>query len=275
MLRRSSPHVHTQFCDARNTAEEMVTSALSRGFVSLGFSGHAKQDFHTFYTMDEERESAYLSEIHALRERFDGKIRIWLGMERDFYAYASREPYDYVIGSIHYVPCPDGSRFPVDASLSDVREAIRRHYKGDVLTFIKAYYTLLGTYIREFRPDIIGHFDLPAKNNQHCELYDREEPLFFKAASEAMEEAITGCRLMEVNTGGMARYGAKIPYPEMKLLKYWKALGGEVILSSDCHRAESINAGYEEAFFFIKAAGYRKAAILGQQKNLIEWVEFT
>ena len=253
----------------------MVFSALSRGFVSLGFSGHAKQDFDTFYTMDEVREAAYLSEIRGLREQFDGKIRIWLGMERDMYSYASREPYDYVIGSVHYVPCPDGSRFPVDAPLDDVRKSIRRHYGADSSAFIKAYYALLGRYAREYKPDIIGHFDLPAKNNRHGELYNAEEPLMIKAAAEAMEEAITGCRLMEVNTGGMARYGADTPYPALKLLKYWRVLGGEVILSSDCHRSESINAGYEEAFLHIKAAGYKKAAILGRQKALFEWVEFT
>jgi histidinol-phosphatase (PHP family) len=274
LLRLSSPHVHTQFCDAKSTAEEMVLSALSRGFVSLGFSGHAKQDFDTYYVMDKAKEVAYLREVRSLRERFNGRIRIWLGMERDYFSNASREPYDYVIGSVHYLPCPDGSRFPVDAPLEAVRYAIRQHFNGDTLKFVKGYYSILGNYARDYQPDIIGHFDLPAKNNRQGELYDREGLLFFKAAAEAMEEAVTGCRLMEVNTGGMARYGASIPYPKLKLLKYWKALGGEIILSSDCHRAEDINAGYEEAYQVIRAAGYKKAAILGRHKTLFEWVEF-
>ena len=35
-----SYHVHTQFCDGRSTAEEMVLSAIENGFDSLGFSSH-------------------------------------------------------------------------------------------------------------------------------------------------------------------------------------------------------------------------------------------
>ena len=34
MNTRSSAHVHTNFCDGRAPAEEMVRSALERGFVS-------------------------------------------------------------------------------------------------------------------------------------------------------------------------------------------------------------------------------------------------
>ncbi len=33
-------HTHTVFCDGRNTPEEVVLSAIEKGFSAIGFSGH-------------------------------------------------------------------------------------------------------------------------------------------------------------------------------------------------------------------------------------------
>ena len=272
MFKLSSPHVHTQFCDGRNTAEEMALAALDRGFISLGFSSHAKSLYEAS-SLNDAREAAYIKEIGRLREKFAGRLRIWRGVERDCLSYAQREPFEYVIGSVHFLPCPGGVKLPVDAGKDIVREGVLLYYAGDGIRFAKAYYTLLGNYIREYKPDIIGHFDLISKNNQQGELYDPENSQYIKAATEAMEEAILGCRLLEVNTGAMARYGAPFPYPSLPLLEYWKALGGEVILSSDCHRAEWLDFGYPCAEEHIRRAGYKKAAILGRQDSLFEWCD--
>lgn len=274
MIHLSSPHVHTQFCDGKSTAEKMVLSALEKGFVSLGFTSHAKQDFDHFYSMDEEREALYLAEIRRLQKAYGSKIRIWLGMERDVLSYADRAAYDYVLGSVHYLDCPDGSRLPVDAPPQMVKEGIDKFFGGDGLAFTKAYYERLGQYIRSYKPDIIGHFDLPMKNNQQGELFDADSPAYMLAAADAMEEAVTGCSMLEINTGAIARYGVTQPYPGLKLLAYWKKLGGEVILSSDCHFAPDLDAGYAQGAAHIRQAGYKKAAFLGRQKDLFEWQEW-
>ena len=38
-------HTHTTFCDGKSTVEEIVLSALAKGFDAIGFSGHG---FTTF-----------------------------------------------------------------------------------------------------------------------------------------------------------------------------------------------------------------------------------
>ncbi len=267
----SSPHNHTPWCDGKSTAEEMVLSAIRHGFVSLGFSGHAKQDFDTFYAMTEEKEAAYIQEIKALQIKYKDQIRIWLGMERDLFSFADRAPFEYVLGSVHYLPLPDGKMVPVDGPMDMVQEAIMDHFEGDSLRYAKTYYAMLGAYIKEYQPDIIGHFDLLMKNNRQQELIDPENPQYIKAATDAMDEAITGCNLLEINTGGMARHGAPDPYPMPGLLRYWRQIGGEVILAADCHQAEQIAFGYEAASQLIREAGYKKAAFLGRQDVLFEW----
>ncbi len=273
MLALSSAHNHTTFCDGKSTAEEMVLSALSRGFVSLGFSGHAKQDFDHFYAMDEETEAAYIRQIRQLQSKYAGQIRLWLGMERDLYSNADRSPFDYVIGSVHYVPLSGGKRVPVDGPMDMVAEAVRSFFGGSGIAYAQAYYKLLGEYIRVYRPDIIGHFDLLIKNSLRGELFDPESPAYIKAATDAMDEALEGCGMMEVNTGGMARYGATVPFPSESLLRYWREIGGQVILAGDCHEASLIAYGFEKAEEMIRRAGYQKAAIMGRHQDLFDWVE--
>ena len=50
-------HTHTTFCDGSHSAEEMVLSAIEKGFTALGFSGHS-QVKNSFWSMTEEKESA-------------------------------------------------------------------------------------------------------------------------------------------------------------------------------------------------------------------------
>ena len=269
---RSSPHVHTQFCDGRSTAEEMVQAALAKGFVSLGFSSHAKQDFDLKYAMDEAREAAYIQEIRRLKAAYQDRMTIWLGMEQDLFSTARREDFEYVIASVHYMEMPDGSRLAVDSSLMQLERIVREAFDGDPYLLVEAYYSLLGAFVRDSRPDIIGHFDLLTKYNRGTHPFDESHPRYVTAAMAALEEAITGCRLMEVNVGALARTGVKGPYPSLAILTAWRDLGGEVILSSDCHEARYLDSAYEAGLVLMAAAGYKKAAILGRHEALFETV---
>ena len=38
-------HTHTNYCDGKNTAEEIVKKAIELGLSELGFSGHSYTDF--------------------------------------------------------------------------------------------------------------------------------------------------------------------------------------------------------------------------------------
>ena len=40
-MRKVNLHTHTLFCDGRDTPEDMVLSAIEKGFSVLGFSGHS------------------------------------------------------------------------------------------------------------------------------------------------------------------------------------------------------------------------------------------
>jgi histidinol-phosphatase (PHP family) len=251
--------------------EEMVETAISRGFVSLGFSSHARQDFDLRYGMAQDREAAYIAEVHSLQLKYKGRIRLWLGIERDYFSTADGTLYDYVIGSVHYVG-HDGCKVVVDGSAAQLREDITYRYAGDGAAFAMDYYRLLGHYISRYKPAIIGHFDLVMKNNRRHELFDPQNAKVLRAAYDALSDCFKGCRLMEVNTGAMARSGAEVPYPAIGLLRHWRDMGGQVILSSDCHFAPQIDANYTEGLRLMREAGYHEMQILGRYDVLFETV---
>ena len=83
--------------------------ALSEGFTSYGFSSHAPLPFSTAWTMEWDIMDGYLSEFHRLKEKYAGRIELYIGLEIDYLNEASnpsiarfRElPLDYRIGSVH------------------------------------------------------------------------------------------------------------------------------------------------------------------------------
>ena len=70
----SNAHTHTNFCDGKNTAEEMVLGAIQKGFTSLGFSGHSYLSFDSGWTMSEEGTQAYCQEINRLKQAYNPKF---------------------------------------------------------------------------------------------------------------------------------------------------------------------------------------------------------
>ncbi len=267
----SSPHVHTPYCDGRSSAEEMVRAALARGFVSLGFSSHAKQRFDPEYSMSESAEKRYKREVRALAKRHAGRIKIWLGMERDAFSYADREGYDYVLASSHYMAC-EGRYFAVDSTPENLERCLRARFQGDGLALARAYYEQFAAYVEMEKPEIIGHFDLIRKLNGGNRYFDEASADYLRAATDAMERMRAVCPLMEVNTGAIARSHAAKPYPALPLLREWRRLGGEVIVSSDCHDARDIACWYDECPEYLRAAGYTRALRLGAGEALLESV---
>ena len=123
-MMKSNLHTHTTWCDGKNTAEEMVLSAIESGFDVLGFSGHSYTSFDESYCMSRENTEIYRQEIRRLADVYRDRIRIFCGIEQDLFAdnpVAIRQAacgapapdeatvpgntaaYDYAIGSVHAV----------------------------------------------------------------------------------------------------------------------------------------------------------------------------
>ena len=77
-------HSHSLYCDGRAGMEDFVRFALSEGFTSYGFSSHAPLPFSTAWTMEWDIMDDYLSEFHRLKEKYAGRIELYIGLEIDY-----------------------------------------------------------------------------------------------------------------------------------------------------------------------------------------------
>lgn len=240
----------------------MARVAWEKGFKSLGFSEHGRQAFDLKYCLDDARREQYVAEVKRLRDQYAGRMKIWLGIERDLYSTERRADYDYVIGSVHYL-MRDGDYTAVDGDPVQLKACLQGWYAGDGLALATDYFERLADYVCEYRPDIVGHFDLVRKWNRDGSLFDQNHARYRCAAGQALERMASVGALLEINTGAMARGYQDTPYPERWQLECWRAQGGGIIISSDCHLAQQLDYGFDEAKALARSAGYRSVYALG------------
>lgn len=159
-------HVHTIFSDGKNTPEEVVLESIARKMEVLGFSDHSYTAFDERWCMKKGDIPLYRACIAELRARYADRIKIFCGIEQDFYSEEPTEGFDYVIGSVHYLRAGE-ELIPVDESPEILRAAAEKHFGGDIYALIEEYYRTVAKVVQKTGADIIGHFDLITKFNDN------------------------------------------------------------------------------------------------------------
>lgn len=251
-------HTHTTFCDGKNTPEEIVLFAIDRGYSSIGFSGHGYTPFDLRYCMKDTE--GYISAINSLKSKYKNKIQIYLGIEEDAFAPVKKEAFDYRIGSSHYF-CVDEKYYPIDSNVDYFKKCIEV-FDNDILKLSEAYYSTFLNYIRTYKPDIIGHFDVITKfDESDLDMFLKNEK-YIKISEKYMIEFLKSDIIFEVNTGAIARGYRKNPYPNDNLLYLIKKNDGKLMLSSDSHSIETIDFYFEETKKKLKDIGFSYTYIL-------------
>lgn len=238
-------HTHTIYCDGKNTPEEMVQAALTKGLICLGFSGHGYAPYDTDACMTREGAAAYRAEVAALREKYAGRIRVLCGVEQDYWSEEPTDPYDYVIGSVHYVKA-DGELCCVDNTPDIQRAAVEKHFGGDWYAYAEAYFATVADVVNKTRCQIIGHFDLVSKFNEKEHLFDERHPRYVAAWRAAADKLLPTGVPFEINTGAITRFWRTTAYPTADMIAYIKERGGRFVLSSDSHSDQTLCYGFEQ-----------------------------
>ncbi len=196
-------HMHTTYCDGKDSAEAMVLSAAENGLAFAGISGHAFTPHDQSYCMSREGTRKYIEEIRSLKQKYAGSITLLLGTELDRYSDIDLSPYDYYIGSVHYIFSKEGLRKREDilarhtgeadrsASDAEMEQLVKYRdwcpvddyaedlcifaFGGDgscedpvlrrekMLDVAELYFETIGGIVSATGCDIIGHFDLLTK----------------------------------------------------------------------------------------------------------------
>ncbi len=260
----SSVHVHSKLCDGKNTLDEMAVTAWRAGLKTLGFSGHSHTPCDIEYCMTQSRTALYKAQVAKLKERYAGKLDILCGLEWDLYSDDDPTAYDYFIGSAHYVRGPKTGRYyEIDFREADLAACIQDDFDGDGLAVVEAYFDNV-RQVAEHKPTILGHFDLIKKINKGNKFFDENSPRYAAAARIALEAAAANGCVLEVNTSSVYRGYREDFFPGEDILRAWKEMGGEVIITADAHEAKALTFGFDEAAAMLKKLGYDHVQVLGK-----------
>lgn len=256
MMGLQNIHSHTKYCDGRLTPEEMIIAAIGKGCDSFGFSGHSYAPFDVKHSMSRDGTLEYIAEVRRLKEEYSGSIELFLGIEQEYYSPDQTGGFDFSLGAVHYVK-KDDELICVDNGAQRQKQAVDEHFGGNYNAMAEIYFETVADVIKKTKADIVAHFDLITKYNISGSIFDETHPRYITAALSAMDEILKTHKLFEVNTGAMYRLKKSAPYPSAFLIKELYNRGGEVILSSDSHDAESICYKFDEMRDMLKACGFK------------------
>ncbi len=238
-------HVHTVWCDGKNTPEEMILSAIDKGLETIGILMHSYLSFDADGTVLPSRLPLFLTEIANLKQKYADKINVLCGIEADIFSEFEKSLFDYVIGSVHYVYV-DGTKYPIDNGEETFVKVCNEYFNGDYYALAESYFDKVSTVLEKTDADIIGHFDIITKYNGDGKYFSEDNPRYIKAYQKAVDKLVVYGKPFEINTGAMSRGYKTQPYPSKSIIDYIISKGGKFILSSDAHHRDNIAFAFEK-----------------------------
>jgi len=255
-------HMHTPLCKhATGPVEAYVHRGIDLGLREIGFADHnpLPGGRSANVRMAESELDYYVERVTELRFRYRGKIDVMLGLELDYIEgledylaqQLARYPWDYVIGSVHFLD-------------SDCRTpSWPRNYSGDPHQLYARYFDLMRRMVQTGMCDIIAHFDVVKRSG------------FLPGEREAddinrtLQEIKAADLCMEINTSGYrhSELPEPQPYPSLALAEQALALGIPFTVNSDAHAPDQVGLKFPEIEQFLKRKGCRQLAKFDRRKR--------
>ncbi|MBR2566230.1 MAG: histidinol-phosphatase HisJ [Paenibacillus sp.] len=265
-------HTHHERCGhAVGKLEEYVQRGIEIGLSQIGLSDHMPllhvdpDQYYPEMAMSMDELPRYVEECFTLKERYRGQIEVRVGLEGDYIegweteirSIIERYPWDYVIGSVHFLG---------EWDITDFRQT--HHWEGkDVLEVYRQYYDAVSKAAGTGMYDIIGHADVIKRFGYVPAPEQTEERLALEnAALQAI--AKSGCA-MELNASGLSKPCAEM-FPSRRMLTEAIRLGIPLTMGSDAHDPMKLGDGLSEAEALLHELGCKEVAVFeGRQRSLI------
>jgi histidinol-phosphatase (PHP family) len=241
--------------------EDYVERAVELGLREVGFADHnpLPGGRSANVRMSESELEYYVERVTELRFRYRGKIDVMLGLEMDYLEgiedylalQLAKYPWDYVIGSIHFLD-------------NECRESSwPRNYDGDPHQLYARCFDLMRRMARSGLCDIVAHFDVTKRSG--CLPGEREA----EEIRRTLEEIKAANICMEINTSGYRHpeLPEPQPYPALPIAEQALALGVPLTVNSDAHAPDQVGLKFVEVESFLKRKGCRQLVKFDRRKR--------
>ncbi|MFC3883553.1 histidinol-phosphatase [Bacillus songklensis] len=258
-------HTHHERCGhAIGTIEHYVKSAVEKGLDLIGIADHSpylyseEDQLYPTIAMAKSELPRYVDEVLRLKQKYSGKIQVLLGIESDFYPehleiyrqQLSLYPFDYIIGSVHYVD--DISIFKKDRW-----EGLTNQQKVQTK---EKYYNLIEQSARSGMFQILGHID--AMKGFYPEFSAIETEVIENTLKVIAESDIA----IEINTSGKTKDCGGW-YPSDEILERALFYDVKVTFGSDAHTPDRVGDEFELVQKRLKELGFKEWAYFIQKER--------
>ncbi|HNQ89384.1 MAG TPA: histidinol-phosphatase HisJ family protein [Verrucomicrobiota bacterium] len=246
-------HLHTPLCrHATGEPSALAAVAVARGLPEIGFSDHnpmPRDDFDD-WRMRLDQLDGYVDAVARARHDHPTLV-VRLGLEVDYLPdhedwirdLAARHPWDYFIGSVHYIDRAWDIDNPAKVS---------RWRNRDPFEVWTLYFERLTQAAASRLFDIIGHADL-------CKKFGfRPARDWLPLAMPFLDATRAAGAALEINTAGLRKDCAEM-YPNPQLLAAAASLGIPITFGSDAHAPGEVGADFDRAVAFARQTGYTHA----------------
>jgi histidinol-phosphatase (PHP family) len=255
----TSYHNHTNMSDGACTLEQQIEGAHLAGLDELGISDH--------YVGHPELGKDWSMPIGALPKYVETlvdaaaqlrEMRLRIGVEADYFpetveslrASLDGLPFDYVIGSVHYV----GS-FPVDGHMKHWNALSQDEIDAKWRRYWQLVAELAGTGLY----DIVAHIDLPKK-------FGHRPSIDLTAERNAALDAVAAAGMaIEINTAGWS-LPAKEGYPAPDILRAAREREIPLVINADAHSPKHLTRDFDKARALARECGYTEVVRFDKRK---------
>lgn len=268
-------HVHLRPDRSGTTAELFFTpenaeryrqAASGQGITELGVSEHIYRFTEALEIWEHElwRENA-VDDMAAYVD-FLASEGLRKGIEADFVPgredrianLLDRYPYDYVVGSVHFL-----GDLAVDHRGYDIWDGNR---SADSIW--QEYFDTLAELVRSDLFDILAHPDLVKVWGSEIPAPERDPRFYYEPVVEAIAEHDIA---VEISTAGIRKPVGEL-YPDDAFAQMCVEAGAVFALSSDAHEPEHIGYAYDEALAAIERWGITELAVFENRQRRTETV---
>lgn len=252
-------HSHTQFCDGRANMEDFAIAAVSAGFKHYGFSPHSPVPIASPCNMSFESVTEYLQEVERIKLAYGKSVNFYAGMEIDFlgkqwgpsHDYFKSLPLDYRIGSVHFIPDKNGEMIDIDGSAERFKKNMSLHFGNDIRYVVETFYDESCAMLEAGGFDIIGHFDKIAQNASYYQPGIEDEQWYDSLVRQFISLICQRKPIVEINTKSKIAHNRI--FPSERYLPELVASGVEIIVNSDAHEPQLIDASRQFALYLLES----------------------
>lgn len=262
-------HTHHERCGhAEGTIEDYIQAALEVGLTAIGISDHspyfAKKEDHAQpgIAMAKSEFPRYVEEVQRLKQKYEGRIEVLLGVESDFFpeeiefyraAYA-KYPFDYIIGSVHYTR---------GVSIFN-RNRWKKLDESEKLEVKKEYYRLIRDSANDGLFQVLGHID--AMKGYYPAFSD------IRGAEAEIDDVFRAVKendiAIEINTSGKTKECGGW-YPSDEILERALHFGVDVTFGSDAHIPGRVGDEWELVRARLKEIGFSRWVFYRQKQKVV------